>query len=303
MRFKRIYIEITTNCNLSCSFCSKLTRKGGSMTVEQFETIAKQVKEYTNYIYLHIKGEPLVHSELFEILDIAQKYKLKVNLTTNGTLLPKLSDKLIKSTALRQINISLHSFSQQKSAYPNYIENALKFSVDASDAGKFVSLRLWNLDKDRETNEQGHEVVGEIADFFVNKPWSYIENATKIVKQGEIYTKDTLLDAMKTRSVKLYNGIFLSFDSEFIWPSLDHAYISSTGFCHGLRQMVGILCDGTVVPCCLDGNGEQQMGNIFNDSFKSIIESNLFENATNELTNRNVILPLCQKCTFRLRFN
>ena len=69
-RFKKIYVEITNNCNLNCSFCSKISKTKKEMSEEEFETIIKKIKDYTKYIYLHVKGEPLLHSKLDKLLKI-----------------------------------------------------------------------------------------------------------------------------------------------------------------------------------------------------------------------------------------
>ena len=87
MKFKKIYIEITNVCNLNCSFCQKIDRQLEFMNVETFKTIIKNIKEYTDYIYLHVKGEPLLHKDIYNFIDIAGKEGLKVNITSNGTIL------------------------------------------------------------------------------------------------------------------------------------------------------------------------------------------------------------------------
>ncbi len=83
--FKKVYIEITNVCNLSCEFCPKTTRLSKFMTVFEFEDIIKKINHLTEYIYLHIMGEPLLHAQLEELLFIAQRYNKKVIITTNGT--------------------------------------------------------------------------------------------------------------------------------------------------------------------------------------------------------------------------
>ena len=70
-KYKKIYIEITNNCNLKCSFCSEVKRKRRFMTTEEFENILIKIKDYTDYIYLHIKGEPLLHPNIIEFLHLA----------------------------------------------------------------------------------------------------------------------------------------------------------------------------------------------------------------------------------------
>ena len=110
-KFKKIYIEITNICNLNCPFCSKDNRKKQEMSLDDFEHILKQINDYTDYLYLHIKGEPLIHSKIEDILNLCFKYNKQVNITTNGTLLSKKYKLLDK---IRQINISLHSLSEDK---------------------------------------------------------------------------------------------------------------------------------------------------------------------------------------------
>ena len=35
-KYKKIYIEITNNCNLNCSFCSKVNRAKRNMTLDEY---------------------------------------------------------------------------------------------------------------------------------------------------------------------------------------------------------------------------------------------------------------------------
>ena len=69
-RFKKIYVEITNVCNLNCSFCSRLNRKQEFITLNRIEHLFNEIKEYTDYIYLHVKGESLLHPQLEEIIDL-----------------------------------------------------------------------------------------------------------------------------------------------------------------------------------------------------------------------------------------
>ena len=106
-RFKRIYIEITNICNLNCSFCPPTNRKKEYMNIESFQKIISKMENYTDYIYLHIKGEPLMHPNLKEFLELCSN-KFFVNITTNATLL-KANKELLIDANIRQISISLHS--------------------------------------------------------------------------------------------------------------------------------------------------------------------------------------------------
>ena len=87
MKFKRIYIEITNICNLKCSFCSNSKRNKKEMSIDEFELVMSKITMYTDYIYLHVKGETLSHHYLDDILSICKKYNKKVCITTNGVFL------------------------------------------------------------------------------------------------------------------------------------------------------------------------------------------------------------------------
>ena len=85
--FKKIYIEITNVCNLKCKFCPDTSRKKAFMSVGEFEHIINKIHNHTNLVALHVKGEPLLHNKLEDILEVLEKYNLKANITTNGTLI------------------------------------------------------------------------------------------------------------------------------------------------------------------------------------------------------------------------
>ncbi len=148
-RFKKIYREITNVCNLKCDFCIKSNRKKEYMTTQNFIKILEKILPYTDYIYLHVKGEPLLHPNLFEILNVAYNKKLQVNITTNGTLLDKQLDVLSNSKSLRQINISLHSIGQNKRIdieKEKYLNTAIMCANKIHNSnGAYISYRIWDM--------------------------------------------------------------------------------------------------------------------------------------------------------------
>ena len=91
--FKKAYLEITSQCNLDCSFCPKTSRPPQFITGEQFDYLLGQVQPLTNFVYLHLMGEPLLHPQLDRLLELCAQRGLKVSLTTNGTL---LTDEIVK---------------------------------------------------------------------------------------------------------------------------------------------------------------------------------------------------------------
>lgn len=273
-KFKKIYIEITNICNLSCSFCSIDNRIKDKVTVENFEEIIKKIDKYTDYIYLHVKGEPLLHPELKELLDIANKYNKHVNITTNGTLIKEKLD-ILTHPAVRQINISLHSENNKD----NYLDDINSCVDKLKD--KIVIFRYWTL-KDNELNKISTGIVNKIIDYYKLST----ETVDKINKENHI---------------KLRDNLFLDKQNEFIWPNLDNDYYNEIGTCYALKDQLAILVDGTIVPCCLDSNGVIKLGNIYENSLEEVINSDRFQNMLKGFQNRKVCEELCKHCSFKDR--
>ena len=282
--FKRIYIEITNACNLNCSFCPDYKRKRRFMSEEEFEHIISEVSQYTKYIFFHVMGEPLLHPLLPRFLDIADRYGLRVNITTNGVLLGERADELIGKSALRQINVSLHSFddNRQTMTKQQYMENIFKFIRDTRRFDTLVAMRLWNLDDTLENEKNG-------------------EMLRMIEKE---FSLDYRIDEAEfdARGLTIRKNIFVNQGKRFVWPSPDNEYIGDRGFCYGLRTHLAVLADGSVVPCCLDSDGLLTLGNIYEQTLKEIVESERATAIYNGFTDKRAVEPLCQKCGYKERF-
>jgi len=260
------------------------------MSIKTFTKILDQIKPHTDYIYFHVKGEPLLHPNLSEFLHISYERGFKVNITTNGTLIHKVKKKLILSPALRQINFSLHSFDgnegvSNKLDYINDIISFVKEAIDANDT--LFSLRLWNLNKNNTTNlsaKKNSDLLSIIEDAF-NLSYKIEE---KIVPG---------------KGIKICDKVYLNQDYEFQWPDLLAKEDNSPGFCYGLRNQVAILVDGTVIPCCLDGEGIINLGNIHETNFSEIVENQRSNNIFNGFSRRQAVEELCRKCGYRKKFN
>ncbi len=286
-RFKKIYLEITNVCNLKCSFCPNENRKKEFIKVESFKNIVEQIKDYTNLVALHVKGEPLMHPELEEILKICYDSGLQVNITTNGTLMEKNLKILLNSPAIRQINISLHSINKNEKNEEYNVENYLNsiFRVSSEIIEKtniIISYRLWNLEKIEE-NDENFKILNEIEKHFE------ISNLVECAKENKF--------------VKLGKNAFLNQDIEFTWPDMNGDIISEHGKCWGLRNQVAILVNGDVVPCCLDQNGDIKLGNIFKENFDEIINSEYSKSFVNAFENNKIMHNLCKRCGFRTKFD
>lgn len=274
--FNKIYVEITNHCNLSCSFCSSNILPKREMTVDEFKIIIDKIIHYTDTIYLHVKGEPLLHSRLDEILTICDNYKIKVNITTNGTLLSKKKDILLKHD-IHQINVSLHC----ENNFSNYFENVFK-TCDELRIKTTIIYRIWTLKKLH---------LDKISTTIVHKIISHYNLSPEIV--------DKIMDE---KNIKIANNIYIDKENEFVWPEVNN-FKEDYGTCLGCRSHIAVLSNGNVVPCCLDSNSIITLGNLYQQELMDIVNSKLFKEIREGFQNHQIKYDLCKSCTYRKRFH
>ena len=85
--FKRVYVEITNVCNLSCSFCPGTGRPARFLAPAEFRTLAERLRGHTEYLYLHVMGEPLLHPQLEELLAVARELFYQISVSYRGIYL------------------------------------------------------------------------------------------------------------------------------------------------------------------------------------------------------------------------
>ena len=273
---KKAYLEITNFCNLDCAFCPGTRRTKRFMSLEEFKILSARLRPHTDYLYFHLMGEPLLHPELGAFLAHAGDLGFKVILTTNGTLLPAREELLLSAPALHKVNISLQSFeANDRGELSPYLSACAGFAEKANDAGKLCALRLWNQNGLDSLN-------GEIEALLVRhfpKPWPE-----------------------SRRSRKLAERVYLEPGERFDWPDLTAEDRGEPCFCYGLRDQVGVLVDGTVVPCCLDHEGDIPLGNLFAQELGDIMSTKKARNIFNGFSQRQAIEPLCRRCGYARRF-
>ena len=274
--YSRAYVEITNICNMSCSFCHGTKRERKQMTLGEFARIVGNLRGITEYLYLHVLGEPLTHPMLPTFIEYASACGFKVSITTNGTLLQARGEDLIKAGAYK-VNISLHSFEKSDAkAQEKYILSCIDFADKASRAGVLTVLRLWNRNSEEEIlNEKTLEIIREK----FGEGWSF-----------------------GARGARIRDKLHLEYGDRFEWPDASGEILGDKVFCHGLGDHFAILVDGSVVPCCLDAEGDMTLGNIFEQDIRSILASPRADAIKKGFENKKAVEDLCKKCKYARRF-
>ena len=266
MHLKKIYLEITNGCNLNCDFCIKNKRKAINMKYDDYKYIINKIKGYTDELYLHVLGEPLMHENINEFIDYAKDNGLLVNITTNGYLINNIKN----NKHIHRLNISLHSFDKRYNVSLNeYLDNIFNV-IDAIRENTFVTLRFWV------NNKYTDEIINYI-NFRYNVNISNLSNHMKM---------------------KIITNLIIDTFHPFVWPDLNNNYYNDKGSCTGLIDHIGILSDGRIIPCCLDTMGIITLGNIYTDKLEDIFKKEIVKDMILGFKNNYKCQELCKHCSF-----
>lgn len=282
MRFKKIYLEITNVCNLHCEFCPKTARTPHFMSLDQFGLYAAKLRPFCDTLFFHLMGEPLLHPLLGEFLAAAERLAYRVVITTNGVLLGEKAPLLLNAPALQRVNISLHCFEGnegQRAGMPlgfdDYVNTAAAFAAHMEQSGKIAVLRLWN---DGGADRRNDEIRALLRQTFPGD-W-------QVTRHG----------------LRLSGRVWLENAVRFDWPG-ESGDEHPDGFCYGLRDQLGVLADGTVVPCCLDAEGRLALGDLNTDPVALILNSPRAVALYDGFSARRPAEPLCRRCGYARRFS
>ena len=269
----RCYLEITNICNLDCVFCPKTDRKKHRLSMEEFNLLTDKLQGQIKFLYFHLMGEPFLHPLLPDFIKVAREKGFVPVLTTNGTLLSKAQG--VVEACPHKIQISLHSQEGTGKEHPEeYIRSVMTFAQEAASKGVLIVLRLWNQGGYDSANEHILELIAQ----YQPKPW-----------------------VQRHDGWKLSENLYIEYDHMFEWPDADHAeYQESDVFCYALRNQIGVLVDGSVVPCCLDHNGDITLGNLFEQSIDEILSSPRAKALYDGFTQHVATEPLCKRCGYAM---
>jgi len=275
----KIYLEITNVCNLDCSFCHKTSRAKRLMTEEEFDALLSKIKGRSRYLFFHLMGEPTLHPLLPKFIEKARAQGFLPAITTNGSLLSQKGEALLSSLPYK-VSISLHAPEANPAFSANgYLEGCISFAKEAASGGCIIALRLWNLGSGADNSE----ILEYLHSSFPGE-W-------KDIRGGQ--------------SQRLSERIFLEWGERFDWPDPNAPECDTEAdlFCYGLRDQIGVLCDGRVVPCCLDADGNLELGNLFESELDEILSSPRAKAIYDGFTRRRGVESICRRCGYARRFS
>lgn len=276
----KAFLEITNVCNLQCSFCHGTSRAGRALTEAEFEQLTERLRGEVKFLYFHLLGEPLLHPLLPRFIQTAWKKGFYPILTTNGSLLRERGEELL-ATLPYKISISLHAPAANAAfADPTYFEHCIDFAKRAAASGCITVLRLWNLGGEGE--EENNGILQKLHKAFPGEWPPSHRDSVRLARER----------------------VFLEWGEHFDWPdpAAKEADADTPIFCHALRDQCGVLCDGTVVPCCLDADGNLPLGNLFDTPLQEILQAPRARAIYDGFTVHTATESLCRRCGYARKF-
>ena len=271
----KAFLEITNVCNLSCSFCPGTTRAPRCMSEQEFERLTDRLAGRVRYLYFHLMGEPTTHPKLARFAHRAAQKGFRPMLTTNGTRLATCGQALLDAPFYK-ISISLHAPAANPTfAAPQYLEACIAFAKASAARGIITVLRLWNVGGAEHERENAPVLARLRAEF--GSEWA--ENRS---------------------GYRLAEKLFLEWGERFAWPHPDaeRAPEDAHAFCYALRDQIGVLADGTVVPCCLDAEGRLALGNLHDTELDELLSSPRARAIYDGFGAHRAAEELCRRCGY-----
>ncbi len=241
------WLDVTRRCNLRCIMCPQsngLKRPRAGMPMPLFRRLIDDVCDARPLIKLYLSGEPLLHDHLFDMIDYASAQRCRTMIHTNATLLTAEMAHKILASPLTSISFSFDGCSAQiyerlrpPAKFDHVRSNLLRFLTlrEQTGTGPHASIEIIRM---KETEERIQAFIRE---------WT-----ASGIDDVNVVEYMTWHGRVKDRRVPEAT------------PA-DGYKPCAAPFRHGC-----ILADGTVVPCCMDVDGDLPLGNITQTPFHEI---------------------------------
>ncbi|HHT9145440.1 MAG TPA: radical SAM/SPASM domain-containing protein [Candidatus Wunengus sp. YC61] len=291
-----IVIETASVCNLNCTICrsvkADLGRKNRFMSADLFKKIIDDIAPICNTIGVSYCGEPLLNKDIFKMIHYATKRGLSVSMLTNGILLNAEAREGILDSGLNFMAVSMdgatkHTYESIRigASFETLVENIRLFVKERKNRRlSYPSIDLQMV----VTQKNIHEVDAfeKLArDLGVERAYLkslHIDRSREDVDYVESLEKDYFVNST-------------SLPSRYITNEQGNLELKDKRLCPQKLQTPVITTDGDVLPCCFDIFGEHVLGNVTNQRFLDIWNSDKYIDFRGDLAMHRK-LPMCASC-------
>ena len=286
-----ISFEPTTSCNLRCPECPSglrsFTRPTGMLHENLFKKTIDELADTLLYLTFYFQGEPYLNPKFLELVNYAHKKKIYTATSTNAHYLNDENAKKTIESGLDRLIVSIDGTSQE--TYEQYrvggqlakvlegTKNVIKWKKELKSSTPHIIFQFLVV----KPNEHQIEEVKQLA-----KELGVDEVAFKTAQIYDFENGNPLIPTIDrfARYKEQADGTF-----QIKNKLIDH--------CWKMWHSCVITWDGLVVPCCFDKDAEYRMGNLKNETFKSLWQGKVYHNFRSQLITSRGNIEMCKNCT------
>lgn len=258
-------IEITNKCNLACVHC--FNNSGDpypdELTTKEILSLIDTLSCMGVYHITITGGEPLLHPDIFEIVEHAREKPMSVDIFTNATLITKEHVKKFKKVGINRFNISIDSVNEHIHDTFRGKKGALKKTLKAihllKEAGFSIKISF-------SLSQCTKECVTDVLDYC-------IENGLEI-EILPVIQSGRGIEGLAVSPQEYYCGLVERFTAmKRGLKGTFNIHEKMEEGCDIARNSIGIKADGTVLACpgC---DKDMGLGNVKNIHVKELWEDN-----------------------------
>ncbi len=286
-----VSIEPTTSCNLRCPECPSglrsFTRPTGMLDPEIFRNTMDQLKSSLSYLLFYFQGEPYLHPDFIDLVKIASSNGIYTATSTNAHYLDEENARKTVESGLDRLIISIDGTTQD--TYSSYRVGG-KLDKVLEGAKNIVHWK----------KKLGSSTPHTIFQFLVVKPNEH--QMQDVQRLG----KEIGIDEVAFKTAQIYDYE----DGSGLIPENDRYSRYRKGadgkyrvknrllnHCWKLWHSCVITWDGKVVPCCFDKDAEYVMGDLKEQTFREIWNSDRYNEFRSSVLRSRSEIEMCTNCT------
>lgn len=308
-------LEPSTYCNLNCVACtrSKFLNDSRHLNVGDFKTIIEQIRPAK--ITLSGSGEPFMHPQLFDMIQMAKALGSSINSTTNCTLFtPELCEQIVKS-GLDLLKISIdaataetYQLSRREDRFSQVTEGIRTLVAAKKRLGSPTPFLRFNYVIFRENYREIAETIQLASELEVDAIYFQPLGLTGIEERSEALVGDLSYESLKheiLRALEMgqrYPGVKTNLRILLKLLPLYWKKYQLSPFQNERRICIlpwfstYLTVDGNVHPCCTCSEPNTIMGNIFETPFSEIWNGHKYQNFRRAIRAGKRPFAVCQNC-------
>jgi radical SAM protein with 4Fe4S-binding SPASM domain len=289
-----LQIEPANVCNLHCLTCATgaelMKRPKALMPFEMYCNVIDQVKDYVCMVAFWSWGEPFINQDAFRMIRYAKDNGLLVHTSTNGHFFntKERARRLIES-GLDSLIVAADGLDQ--ATYEKYrkggrldlviesIENLVAERTATGAKNPIITFRFIVM-------KHNEHQLNQVKDFAENLGVDVVTFRSAVIKRGETNRGEDLLPA---------DSSFQIHEPRDPLPEDPHTERFER-LCHRPYANLTVFSDGTVVACEEDYNAVFPMGNVSEQSLRTIVSSTKFKQFISKFNRNPKQFYFCQTC-------